>query len=112
MNSSNKFNKSVAGNGSILACCTLTLGLAASCSSAPQQLEKPNVLFITVDDLNDWVGVMEGHPQAITPNIDKLVERGVFFTNAHCSQPVSTASRNSLFSGKHPSNSGWYVSTA
>ncbi len=108
----NNLSKSVVGSGSTLACCTLTLGLAASCSSAPQQLEKPNVLFITVDDLNDWIGVMNGHPEAITPNLDALVERGVFFTNAHCSQPVSTASRNSLLSGKHPSNSGWYVSTA
>ncbi len=85
--------------------------LGASCSSAQGQLDKPNVLFVMVDDLNDWIGVMGGHSQAITPNIDALVERGVFFTNAHCSQPVSTASRNSLLSGKHPANSGWYVDT-
>lgn len=83
----------------------------ASCAPSQGQLTNPNVLFIMVDDLNDWIGVMNGHPEAITPNIDALVERGVFFTNAHCSQPVSTASRNSLLSGKHPATSGWYVDT-
>ncbi len=102
--------RAVGSRGNRLACCALAL-CGVSCNSTPQQLDKPNVLFLMVDDLNDWIGVMEGHPQAITPNIDALVERGVFFTNAHCSQPVSTASRNSLLSGKHPSTSGWYVDT-
>lgn len=68
--------------------------------------EKPNVLFISVDDLNDWVEPLEGHPQALTPNFDKLSNQGINFTNAHCSAAVSTASRNSLLSGIHPSSSG------
>ena len=46
--------------------------------------QKPNVLFITIDDLNDWVGCLGGHPQARTPNIDRLASRGTLFTNAHC----------------------------
>ena len=33
--------------------------------------EKPNILFIAIDDLNDWTGFMGGHPQAKTPNIDR-----------------------------------------
>jgi len=73
---------------------------------------KPNVLFISVDDLNDWEGVLNGHPQAMTPNMDRLFKSGVLFTNAHASQPVCTASRNSLLSGIHPTTSGWYSSTA
>lgn len=72
--------------------------------------EKPNVLFISVDDLNDWVGTLEGHPQAVTPNLDRLAKRGVYFTNAHCSTPVCNSSRHSLLSGLHPANSGWYGS--
>ena len=72
---------------------------------------KPNVLFISIDDLNDWEGALNGHPQAITPNLDRLFEQGVLFTNAHCSQAVCTASRNSLLSGIHPTTSGWYSST-
>ena len=39
-----------------------------------------NILFIAVDDLNDWVGALGGHPQALTPNMDKLAERGLLFT--------------------------------
>jgi hypothetical protein len=36
----------------------------------------PNVLFIAIDDLNDWIGCLGGHPQALTPNIDRLAARG------------------------------------
>lgn len=72
--------------------------------------KKPNVLFISIDDLNDWTGTMGGHPQALTPNLDRLCEEGLLFTNAHCSQAVCTASRNSLLSGLHPVTSGWYSS--
>ncbi len=74
--------------------------------------KKPNVLFIAIDDLNDWIGTMGGHPQAITPQMDRLFDQGMQFTNAFCSQAVCTASRNSLMSGLHPSTTGWYGSTA
>ena len=58
-----------------------------------QESKAPNVLFIAIDDLNDWVGVLEGHPQAITPNIDRLAERGVLFTNAHVSLVLGVCGR-------------------
>jgi len=70
---------------------------------------QPNVLFIAVDDLNDWVGVLGGHPQARTPNIDRLARRGTLFTNAHCSAPGCNASRSSLLSGLRPSTTGIYA---
>ncbi|MEN3940656.1 sulfatase [Prosthecobacter sp. SYSU 5D2] len=66
----------------------------------------PNVLFIAVDDLNDWIGCMKGHPQARTPNMDRLAQRGVLFTNAHCAAPVCLASRTALFSGRYPDQTG------
>ena len=69
--------------------------------------KKMNVLFIAVDDLNDWMGVLEGHPQAHTPNLDRLAKRGVYFTNAHCAAPVCTTSRHALLSGLAPTTSGW-----
>jgi len=72
--------------------------------------ETPNVLFIAIDDLNDWTGALKGHSQAITPNLDELCNEGLLFTNAHCSQAVCIASRNSLLSGLHPSTTGWYSS--
>ena len=61
-----------------------------------QESKPPNVLFIAIDDLNDWTGTQAGHPQALTPNMDRLFERGTYFSNAHCSAPVCNTSRHSL----------------
>lgn len=73
-----------------------------------QSLKKPNILFIAVDDLNDWIGVLGGHPQAKTPNIDKLAARGTLFSNAHCQAPVCNPSRASMLTSLYPSTSGIY----
>ncbi|MGJ8734647.1 MAG: sulfatase [Cellulophaga sp.] len=90
----------------------VALLLLTNCNTKEEkEMTKPNVLFIAVDDLNDWEGAYLGHPQAKTPHMDKLFAEGVLFTNAHCSQPVCTASRNSMLSGIHPTSSGWYSST-
>ena len=51
---------------------------------------------------------MNTHPNALTPNIDKLAERGTLFTNAHISAPLCGSSRASLLSGLHPFTSGVY----
>jgi len=72
----------------------------------------PNVLFLSIDDLNDWIGVMGGHPQAKTPNLDKLISQSVLFENAHCAAPVCSASRHALLSGLRPSSTGWYSNTS
>lgn len=71
--------------------------------------KKPNILFIAVDDMNDWVGFLKGHPQAITPNIDRLAQRGVIFSNAHCPAPGCSPSRNAILYGIQPFNSGLYL---
>ncbi|QGJ70888.1 Choline-sulfatase [Planctomycetales bacterium 10988] len=68
--------------------------------------ERPNVLFIAIDDLNDWIGCLDGHPQALTPNIDRLAERGVLFTNAHCAATACNPSRAAIFSGVLPTKNG------
>ena len=67
-----------------------------------------NVLFIAVDDLNDWVGHLGGHPQSQTPNIDQLARTGVSFSKAYCSAPLCNPSRVSLLTGIEPSKSGVY----
>jgi arylsulfatase A-like enzyme len=82
----------------------LLLALAAALPAA----ERPNVLFLAVDDLNDWVGCMGGHPDARTPNIDRLASRGTLFSNAHCQAPICGPSRASLMSGLYPSTTGVY----
>ena len=68
----------------------------------------PNVLFISVDDLNDWIGCLNGHPQAKTPNIDRLADSGVLFTNAHCSSPSCNPSRTAVMTGMPCYQSGLY----
>ena len=69
---------------------------------------KPNVLFLAIDDLNDWIGVLGGHPQSLTPNIDRLARRGVTFRRAYCQAPACNPSRTSVMSGLRPTTSGVY----
>lgn len=76
--------------------------------SASEANKKPNVLFIAVDDLNDWIGCLGGHPQARTPNIDALAARGVNFVHAYCASPVCNPSRTALMTGLRSSTSGVY----
>lgn len=71
-------------------------------------LGKPNVIMISIDDLNDWTGFLGGHPQALTPHMDALAKSGRNFTNAHCSVPVCTSSRVSVMSGIGPATHGSY----
>lgn len=69
---------------------------------------RPNVLFIAVDDLNDWTGFLGGHPDAKTPHLDRLAARGTAFTHTYCPAPLCNASRASLMTGIIPSRSGVY----
>lgn len=68
----------------------------------------PNVLFIAVDDLNDWVGYLKGHPNAKTPNLDALAARGTYFTNAYTVSPICGPSRASVLTGMRPETTGIY----
>jgi len=81
---------------------------AGSLSFAASRQKKRNLLFIAIDDLNDWIGCLNGHPGVITPNLDRLAKRGVLFTSAHCAAPVCNPSRTALLYGKRPSSSGVY----
>ncbi|GGZ25222.1 choline-sulfatase [Echinicola pacifica] len=89
----------------------ITLG---SCSNKPQKaaivepVKPPNVLFIAVDDLNNWLGSMNNYSNTKTPNLDKLAAQGVLFTNAHCQAPLCGPSRASIMTGLRPSSTGIY----
>ncbi|MCO4822865.1 MAG: sulfatase [Flavobacteriaceae bacterium] len=83
--------------------------LVPSCNQVTENKAKKNVLFISVDDLNDWVGVLNGHPQATTPNIDKLASQGVLFTNAHAAAPACNPSRVAIMTGLYPTSTGIYL---
>ena len=70
--------------------------------------DHPNVLMIVIDDQNDWIGCLGGHPQSQTPHIDRLAQRGTVFLNAHCQSPLCNPSRTSVLTGRRPSSTGVY----
>ncbi|MDA7510952.1 sulfatase [Verrucomicrobia bacterium] len=76
--------------------------------SAGRDASTPNVLMIIVDDMNDWVGCLGGHPDVKTPNIDRLAKRGMLFANAHVPSPVCNPSRVAVMTGRLPSSTGVY----
>ncbi len=77
-------------------------------SNETGEASRPNILFISIDDLNDWIGCLGGHPQARTPNIDRLAEKAMLFTNAHCSSPSCNPSRTAIMTGIPCYRSGLY----
>ncbi len=81
--------------------------LALACGSG-ERSRRPNILFIAIDDLNDWVGPLKGHPQVRTPHMDALAARGTTFFNAHTQAPLCNPSRTSLLTGRRPSSTGIY----
>lgn len=82
------------------------LVLAASLGAAPAS--PPNVLFIAVDDLRDWIGYFGHNPQSKTPNFDRLAKMGLSFPRAYCASPVCNPSRAALMSGMRASTTGVY----
>lgn len=80
----------------------LVIALAYINTTIGQTKNRPNVILIMCDDLNDYEGIFGGHPQAKTPNIDRLAKSGVQFINAQSNIPVCSPSRNSLFTGVYP----------
>jgi arylsulfatase A-like enzyme len=97
-----------------------TIGLGAASLSIPgcgkkegkeglaSDLDRPNLLFISVDDLNDWIEPMGGHPQAHTPNLKSLASQSVLFTHNYCASPSCNPSRTALLTGQHCCTSGLY----
>ncbi len=74
----------------------------------PGNPAKPNILFLVIDDQNDWVGHLGGHPLVKTPHLDALAARGTTFLNAHCQAPICNPSRASALFGLRPTTTGIY----
>jgi len=70
--------------------------------------KRPNILFISIDDLNDWIEPLGGHPQAVTPNLSRLADQGINFTRAYTASPACNPSRMALLSGRHTYRTGMY----
>ncbi len=95
----------------VIAAAIMTVAVPWPASAQAARASGPNVLFISIDDLNDWIEPLGGHPQARTPNLQKLAERGVTFTRAYCQAPSCNPSRTSLMTGLRPSTTGVYGNT-
>ncbi|MEM1210885.1 MAG: sulfatase [Planctomycetota bacterium] len=83
----------------------LSFGFNAAAQAADERL---NVVFISVDDLNDWAGPLDGHPQGVaaTPYLEAFADRAMVFTNAHCPAPSCNPSRSAIMLGLRPSTTG------
>jgi arylsulfatase A-like enzyme len=84
------------------------LALIALVHSASSEGRRPDIVFIIVDDLNDWLGCLGGHPDAKSPHIDALAASGMLFSQAYCNSPQCRPSRTSLNHGIYPFKTGTY----
>ncbi len=87
--------------------------LLLSCSFLQAQTVRDgfHVLLIVVDDLNDWIGALEGHPQTLTPHIDQFARGAINFRNAHVASPLCNPSRVSFLTGFSPKSTGIYANS-
>ncbi len=67
-----------------------------------------DVLFMVVDDLNDWISLLDADSPIKTPNLERLAGRGVLFTRAYCASPACNPSRSATLTGLRPTTSGVY----
>lgn len=68
-----------------------------------------NVLFLSMEDLNDWIEPLGGHPDALTPNLTRLAKRATVFNAAYAEAPACSPSRTATMFGKHPWTTGVYA---
>ena len=85
----------------------LLLALLAVNSAHADDAKRPNILFITVDDMNwDSIGVYGSKVDDITPNIDRLAREGMQFDRAHLNISICMPCRATWMTGRYPHNSG------
>ena len=84
------------------------LSLCLPAISRSGTVKKPNVLFIALDDLNDWIKVLNPDAPIRTPNIERLAKRGTLFTHAYCASAACNPSRTAILTGLRPSTTGVY----
>ena len=88
------------------------LFLATCLSGFADSKGRPDVLMIVVDDLNDWITLLDEQAPIVTPNLKRLADRGMLFTRAYCMSPACNPSRVATLTGLRPSSSGVYGNRA
>jgi arylsulfatase A-like enzyme len=88
--------------------CLMAMASGSCDVTTHEKNHQPDIVFIIVDDLNDWVGCLGGHPDAKSPHIDALAADGMLFSQAYCNAPQCRPSRTSLLSGIYPYKTGTY----
>jgi arylsulfatase A-like enzyme len=73
--------------------------------------DAPNVLFISIDDMNDWAGFLNNHPGTRTPNMDALARNSLIFEHAYCAAPLCLPSRTAIMFGRMPYHTHIYDHT-
>ena len=88
----------------------IALVVVMGCSTPEEEalIKHPNVLFISLDDMNDWVEPLAGHAQAVTPQLDRLAHQAVTFTRNYAPSPGCNPSRSATLTGLHTYTSGMY----
>jgi len=104
-------DRSTAGarfGGTLLLAVALALAVGLAPCAAAETPDRPNVLFIAIDDMNDWIGPLarDGNPLAKTPHLDRLAEWGATFTNAHTPAAACHPARVAVMTGIHPATTG------
>lgn len=90
--------------GSLAAGCAMRA--ATSHASMPADGPRPNIIFILTDDQGPWAWGGGGHPDARTPNLDRLAREGVVLANYFCTSAVCSPTRASLLTGLYPTENG------
>ena len=86
--------------------CLLFILFSISCNE--NHHNKPNILFISIDDMNDWTTPLGGNNQVITPNLEDFRSKSVNFSKNYCTSPGCNPSRATMMTGLHTFNSGMY----
>ncbi|MEO6817628.1 MAG: sulfatase-like hydrolase/transferase [Edaphobacter sp.] len=86
------------------AACAATLSLRAA---TPSTKQKPNIVVLLTDQQSaDSTSNRIGSKYVYTPNMDRLAANGTSFTRAYCANPICVPSRNSMFTGRYPTETG------
>lgn len=86
----------------------LAVVFANFCWAETRQPQAPDVVFIVVDDLNDWISLLDAERGIRTPNLERLAGKGTLFTKAYCISPACNPSRAATLTGLRPSTTGVY----